>query len=306
MIKGTIFDIQKFSVHDGKGIRSTLFIKGCPLRCIWCHNPEGIKKEVQLWYFKNKCIGCHKCIAVCPQHALSAGEVAIEIDRGSCLSCGQCVTACPTEALCFNGREATVDEVVNELLEDRVFYEKSGGGITLSGGEPTFQPDFALAVLEAMKTAAVPTAIESCMYCKPFIFERFFPLVDQFIVDLKLFDSKQHKRLTGVGNELIKDNFVKLAAQNKSVLVRIPLIPGLTANEKNIQDIAQFVYRTNKSIPIELMNYNPLANDKYRIMKQPFLVDKDTRPFNPQELAGFNQIIENTGLRAIKKTAIDS
>lgn len=302
MIKGTIFDIQKFSIHDGRGIRSTLFIKGCPLRCIWCHNPEGIKKEIQLWYFENKCIGCRKCIASCPQNALSARDAAIHIDSSKCNNCGRCVAICPSEALSFTGREATVKEVVSELLEDRTFYEKSGGGVTLSGGEPTFQPEFALAVLEAMKTAAVSTAIETCMCCSQNVFERFFSLVDHFIVDLKLFDSQRHKELTGAGNEQIKENFINLSSQVKSVIVRIPLIPGLTAIKENIRNIAAFIHRTNASIPVELMNYNSLALNKYKLMKQPFLLAGDTKPFTSQELSVFYNIIEDSGIRVIKNT----
>lgn len=304
MIKGTIFDIQRFSIHDGHGIRTTLFIKGCPLKCMWCHNPEGINKNIQLWYFANKCIGCHKCIASCPQYALSASDAGIDIDRNSCINRGRCTSVCPTNALSLNGREMTIDEVVHELLADRPFYEKSGGGITLSGGEPTSQPDFALAILEAMKAQGISTALETSMYCKRDIFEQFIPLVDQFIVDLKLFDPQLHQKYTGVSNERIKDNFLSLATWRIPILVRIPMIPSATATMHNIEDIASFVYSIDPTIPVELMNYNPLANDKYRIMNLPFLLGGDKRAFTPKEMEHFYHIIENIGLKSLKKTTI--
>jgi pyruvate formate lyase activating enzyme len=304
-MKGNIIDIKKFTIHDGPGIRSTVFLKGCPLNCVWCHNPEGINKNINLWYFENKCIKCHRCIRVCLNRALSITENShIAINSEKCTDAGNCVEVCPTEALCFDGKEISASEVVKVLMEDNAFYQESGGGITLSGGDPLFQFDFSLEILKACKSKNVHTTIETCMYVKRDILEKFLNCVDLFIVDLKLFDSDEHEKYTGVRNELIKSNFEYLASQNANILLRIPLIPGITATNENIKNISTFVKNISSKIPIELMNYNPLTENKYRLMGKNYDVLMGMKPLTSNELDKLYQIVNNQGIEIIRETKL--
>lgn len=306
-MKGLVFDIKKFAIHDGPGIRSTLFLKGCPLKCIWCHNPEGIENKISLWYFEKKCIQCNSCIQVCPNSALSAGkegEPYISINRYNCDNNSACVEACPTRALTFDAYELDADEAVEKLLQDQIFYEQSGGGITISGGDPLYQHEFSKSVLKKCREAGVHTAIETSMFARSEIFLSFFELVDLFIVDLKIFDDLEHKKYTGTGNELIMSNFRSLVEMNQNVLVRIPLIPGITASEKNIRDIALFVKEVSPDMEIELINFNPLAENKYRLMGREYEFLSEMKPFTQIELDAFNSILEEAGIRVVKETAV--
>lgn len=302
---GNIIDIKKFTLHDGPGIRSTVFLKGCPLRCVWCHNPEGLENKINLWYFENKCIKCHKCIPSCSNKALSIGEKPhIAIDRDRCTNAGKCVDVCPTRALCFDGKEVSLENVVDILMEDKAFYSQSGGGITISGGDPLYQFDFSLEILKACKKENIHTAIETSMYAKRDILKKFINLVDLFIVDIKLFDSPAHEKYTGVGNELIKSNFEYLVSQKVNLLVRIPLIPGITATEENIRNISSFVYNaaaenTFKSVPIELMNYNPLAENKYRLMGKSSEILKEMKPLSESGLNRLYDIMRNEEIKIV-------
>ena len=186
-MKAVVFDIKRFAVHDGPGIRSTLFLKGCPLDCKWCHNPEGISRGEMLWYFPNQCLKCGDCVPVCPHQALIM-ENEILIDRSRCDLCGKCTETCPTGALHILGKEMTIEEIEEELLRDRIFYEESGGGITLSGGEPLAQSAVAVEVLKNMKARGIATAVESCLQVPESVLEEVLPLCDYFMADLKLID----------------------------------------------------------------------------------------------------------------------
>jgi pyruvate formate lyase activating enzyme len=276
-INGTIFNIKRFSVHDGPGIRTSIFLKGCPLHCIWCHNPEGINHGITIWYNRNTCIACGQCVEVCPKQALSLNlseKKLIEIDYNKCDITGNCVKICPTGSLQFTGSRTTVSDIMIEIMKDSLYYLTSGGGVTLSGGEPTLQPDFCLEILKKCKTAEIHTAIETCLFCERKVLDSLIDYVDLFIVDMKIFDSSTHEKYTGKPNEIIKENLGYLVVCNKEILVRVPLIENITDNSKNKKVIEQFVYGFSRNIQIEYLNFNPLTKSKYQKLSIPFSLDK--------------------------------
>jgi pyruvate formate lyase activating enzyme len=293
---GIVFDIKRFAIHDGPGIRSSVFLKGCPLNCVWCQNPEGIPLKPVLWYFNNKCIKCGECVSSCPEKALSSGvddSHFISIDHDKCTLCGICTDVCPTAALSITGKERSTEWVVDELLKDRVFYEKSDGGITLTGGDPLFQHEFSLSILRAVKEYGIHTALETSMYSNENILLSFIPFTDLFLVDIKILDTDLHNSYTGVENKVIRNNFESLAGKAEKILVRVPLIPGHTATEKNIVEIRDYVHSVRSDIKIELLNFNPLARDKYRILGQEYPAFQENSSFSTEEMNSFNGLLIN-------------
>ncbi len=216
-LTGTILHLQRLSTEDGPGIRTTVFYKGCPLSCHWCHNPESISIKPQVQWMKVHCIGCHTCIEVCPQHGLSAQPDGIHRDLEVCTACGTCVEDCPSNAMEMLGKKVEIDELVTELLKDRAYFEKSGGGVTLSGGEPTLQPAFTLELLRSLKERGIQTALDTCGLCSPETLSELLPFVDVLLYDLKLADSVQHREWTGVGNERILENLKRVAIKSKRI-----------------------------------------------------------------------------------------
>jgi pyruvate formate lyase activating enzyme len=270
---GTIFKIKRFSVHDGPGIRTSVFLKGCPLTCIWCHSPEGISSAISIWYDQSLCIACSQCVQVCPNTALQlikSSDSVINIDRALCILSGDCVKVCPTGAIQFTGYEISVPDIISELKKDILYYKKSGGGITLTGGEPLYQPEFSIEILKACKENNIHTAIESCLFCEKDTIDRISDFVDLFIIDMKIYDKSKHLHYTGKYNDIIKDNFEYIAKSGKSIIVRIPLIPDITDAEENKNAIEKFVYDVDNRIPIEYISYNPLAENNYKKLGIPF------------------------------------
>ena len=270
MNRVNIFDIKRFGVNDGHGIRTVLFIKGCPLCCKWCHNPEGISHDIHLWRMAGRCVSCGSCVAACTCGALSVDEQGIRIDDSQCNLCGDCVRACPTGAMQPDAVSMSVDEVMAEIARDEVFYGETGG-VTLSGGECTASPAFSLEVLKRCRERGIHTAIETCMYAPTAVMREFAQKADSIIADIKLIDSKRHKEATGADNALILRNFEELARSKKDLIVRIPLIPGYTADEENIAGIAQYIAGVNKQVPIELINFNPMCIGKYTSLRRDFI-----------------------------------
>jgi glycyl-radical enzyme activating protein len=301
---GTIIDIKRFTLHDGHGIRSTLFLKGCALRCAWCQNPEGFDASLGLWYFEKQCIRCGQCEASCPVGAIGLRADAnpfVRIDRDLCTKCGACVAACPTTALSFDGSRVSAEEAAATLLRDIEFYRESGGGITISGGDPLVQHAFALEVLRSCKRSGVHTAIETCLFGEWAILERFVPLTDLFIVDLKIINNALHVRYTGRPNELILDNYARLAGAGVELLTRVPLIPGTTTTEANIQAMAGFIRDKNPGGRVELINFNPLAVSKYTHMNRGTEFFSGMAPLREDAVETLRALFEAEGLAVVRE-----
>lgn len=268
--KGLIFEIQKMSTEDGPGIRTTVFFKQCPLRCIWCHNPESILKKPQLEWLKHKCIGCRTCIETCQQNALSFFEEGLNINRNLCTSCGDCANECPSTALHMYGEFWDLDSLFHEIQKDKVYYTTSKGGITLSGGEPTVQSEFILELLKMCKEKEISTALDTCGYAPRKIYEKILPYVDLILLDIKEIDSEKHKNFTGVSNDLILENAIWISQyinmNNKKMWIRTPIIPNYTATEENIKGIGEFIVNKLNNIPDrwDLLAFNNLCTAKYQ------------------------------------------
>ena len=276
MEKGIIFNIQRYSIHDGPGIRTTVFLKGCPLRCFWCQNPESQDLPPQILFDRKKCTLCKSCIAVCPTQAIRLSDGKLTIDKKACKGCGKCVEVCPNESRRLVGKVATVDEVMHQVLRDVKFYENSGGGVTLSGGEPTAQSRFALAILQKCKERGLHTALDTCGYAPWTMMKKLVDHVDLVLYDLKHMDPKKHREATGKDNRLILKNVTRIA-DHKPLRIRIPLIPGFNDSHEDIRAIARFVKKELDSVPIDLLPYNKLGESKYD------LLDKNFSPLQSQE-----------------------
>ena len=257
---GMILPIQHFSVDDGPGIRTTVFLKGCPLRCDWCHNPESWHRGKELLYHAAQCRSCGICASVCPGQVHHFPDHRLERER--CIRCGQCAAACPHEALELAGQQVSVEEILPELLLDQVFYRRSGGGITVSGGEPLAQPEFTAALLRACKEEGLHTCIETCGYGDPEALRRLLPLTDLFLFDYKLTDDLRHQACTGVSNALILQNLDLLCCQGAAVILRCPMIPGVNLEPAHYDGIAALARRYPAIEEIHLEPYHPLGISK--------------------------------------------
>ncbi len=290
-MKARIIDIKHFAIHDGNGIRTTVFFKGCPLNCVWCHNPESISPKKDIWINRNSCIKCLKCLK-CPNNAITIDkEGLITIDKEKCNFCGYCTEICPGNSISRIDKDITISEIIDEVQKDKIFYKTSDGGVTLSGGEPFLQKDFVLSLLKELKEKGFSTCVETSMYTDIETLKKAVKLVDKFFVDIKIFDNDLHKKFTGVSNKRILENFKFLAKNAKDIEVRIPLIPDITATEDNLSKTAAFIKKINPNISIELLNYNSFGHSKYDKLNKTCIC-KNARPFSNNEFEKLKRIVE--------------
>ena len=294
---GWIFNIQKFSIHDGPGIRTTIFLKGCPLRCLWCDNPESQSMEPQMVFWDERCIRCDACMAVCPQSAIVADEAGRkQVSPDRCDLCGRCLEECYAGALERIGRLMTVDKVLSLVEEDRPFYEQSGGGVTLSGGEPMTQPGFSQSLLRGCQERGIHTAIETCGHAPWKVWQALLPHLDLILYDLKEVDSARHRRHTGVSNELILNNLRRLARTGKPIVVRRPVIPGYNDDEESIHALAHFVQELNTVRGVNLLPYHRFGQGKYKRLGWEYPMG-DEPSLKEERITGLRDILVAYGLQ---------
>lgn len=286
MAKGIIFDIQEFAVHDGPGIRVLVFFKGCPLRCEWCHNPEGLSAEKQLVVSVDACTNCGRCTAVCGHQA---APHALE----KCTACGKCVAVCPSGLRRLCGREVNSEQLAEELMQYQEFFSLSGGGITISGGEPLYQPEFLIDLLERLEPLHV--AVETSGYAPPSIFHQVLERADLLLFDLKHIDSTLHKRFTGVDNDLILDNLERMKKYGKQFIIRIPLIPGVNDDETTMNTVAGLLSDSPGLMRVEFLPYHVTAGAKYKMLGKEYSPSFDTKQ-TPQV---FQEPFKMRGIRSV-------
>lgn len=273
-LTGITFNIQRFSTEDGPGIRTTVFFKGCPLRCAWCHNPEGLSPQPELMWYDVRCIGARDCLRACPVEALELTPFGMRIDRRRCTLCGKCVTACPAGALELIGRRWSVEDLFVEIAKDAVFYETSDGGVTFSGGEPMLQAEFVAALAERCREAGIPVALDTSGAVPWERYELVLPYVDLVLYDLKIYDPERHRAGTGLDNARILENARRMAGRGIPMWIRTPIIPGYTADAENIAALADFIARELPNVQRwDLLAYTNLGQPKYHRLDKPYALE---------------------------------
>ena len=295
-VKGVIFNIQKFSIHDGPGIRTTVFLKGCPLRCKWCSNPESQLSRVQIMYHSDNCVYCQNCVRTCPEEAVTAaGDSRIHIDFKKCTGCLACVHECPGRALTNEGESKTIDEVMEMCMQDYDFYEESGGGVTISGGEGMLQPDFVEALLLSLKEKGIHTAIETTGCVAPEVFHRLAPLFDLLLFDVKHYDSEMHRRGTGVGTGLIQQNLCWAQEQGINILPRIPVIPGFNAELPDAEGLAELLHGFGFD-RVQLLPFHQMGERKYEFLNRNYEMT-GVQALHPEDLTEYQKIFLGQGIQ---------
>ncbi len=292
MIYGKIFDIKQFAVHDGPGIRTTVFFKGCPLNCPWCHNPEGIRQEDDLFYYESKCIGCGSCVSICPKDAIEIGEGTINIDRDLCDLCGRCAYECPTTALKVAGKKVTVDEVMDEIERSTIYHDTSSGGVTLSGGEPFQQFEFMEELVDRCKERDIHVTLDTCGHVEPEKFDSIKDKIDLFLFDLKIMDEGLHREYTGVNNDWILENLKSLLKEDE-VIIRFPIIPDITDTEENISSMLEFLSPFKGVKEIDILPYHNVK-EKYNMLGKKYDIKGVKKP-NREKIEKIKRRFETEG-----------
>ncbi len=303
---GRVFDIQRFSVHDGPGIRTTVFLKGCPLRCVWCHNPEGIDAAPMVSFLPEKCLVCGECVRTCAHdaHRLVGSDmighpVVHLYNRDACETCGTCTRTCDSGALEFVGRPISVEDVMKEVSQDRTFYASSGGGMTISGGEPLAQIDFTVALLRAAKDQGIHCCVETSGFASWERFRPLLPLVDLFLFDCKETDPERHKVFTGQSNQLILENLWRLHEAGARIQLQCPIVPGLNEREDHFTGIAALAQSLPRLDGVQLLPYHPLGESKLQRFGLSPLANLPHQPMDPARLSYWSEWLRAKGVRVV-------
>lgn len=294
---GMIFDIKRYAIHDGPGIRTTVFLKGCPLNCLWCHNPEGKSAGQEFMWWEKRCIGCRDCQEACAKNAISFSDDSLILDVGECDFCGACLAVCHSQALELIGKELTVSQLMREIEKDVAFYDESGGGVTFSGGEPLMQPVFLRSLLEACEEREIHTAVDTCGYVDSKILLDIGDLADLFLYDLKVIDDKKHIEFTGVPNKLILENVKKLSEIGHRVIVRFPLIPSVNDEKTGILELGTFVSSLRNVKELHILPYHKAGVEKAKRLKkqqEPLFV---SHPPSAERLSEIVEMLTDFGLK---------
>ena len=300
-IYGTIFDVRRFATHDGDGIRTTVFFKGCPLLCAWCHNPEGISKKRRPLYFPKKCIHCGSCVSESEFSGITMDkERNIHLDITNPEDWDNIMEICPTGAIAWDSRKVNIQELFNEVIHDEAFF-KYDGGVTLSGGEPLLQAKFAAELLKKLQERNIHTAIETALLIPTENLKIVLPYLNHIFADCKIFDEQQHIQSTKVSNELIKKNIAYLLKSDKrdEVTIRTPMTPEYTANDENVAEIAKFITSIYPEVHYEILNYNPLASAKYHLVDREYCFKENLKRFTKEQMKHFAEVAVKSGVKNI-------
>ncbi len=297
-MKGTVFAIKKYAIHDGPNIRLTVFFKGCPLTCWWCHNPEGLERELSVLWVKDKCIGCGECLTACPTGSLKMVGTGILRDTETCEQCRHCVSVCPALAHQAVGWEASVEEILSEIEKDIPFYDESAGGVTFSGGEPLMQPDFLLALLRECGRLGIHRVVDTSAFARTELLLQVAEQCELFLIDIKHMDPEKHRLYTGVSNDLILKNIKTLAKNSIPFRIRIPLIDGINSDEENLRMSGAFLAGLPCPPSVDLLPYHNIAESKYRKMNREYPAIR-FQPVAREKIAACATLLANQGLSVL-------
>lgn len=294
--RGLIFNIQRFSVNDGPGLRTIIFLKGCPLRCLWCSNPESQHQYEELMFNNKNCIGCHNCENVCEYDAIKFDDI-YRIDKLRCINCNKCIDVCYANALVNVGENKTVGEVLEIIKKDSVQFRRSGGGVTLSGGEPLMQPKFSKELLKACKESLINTAIETTAFAESSAINEVFPWVDLALIDIKNINDEKHKKYVGQSNKKILKNIKLIDSLCKNIIIRVPIIPNFNCDEESIREIARFSKSLNNLVEIHILPYHKLGVNKYECLGRDYKMQGDITTPNKETMEKLKNVIEKEGVK---------